>query len=509
MARHYSFWRLTSATLCILVALAWNTEFARGQTTYNFVNPTNAAFVDWDDSANWNPTGFPNAPGDAAIFTRPTVSPSASFSILLPFDQDTTVGSIFIDSTGQTEGHGFEIDGGQLIFQTTSGSAAFTTTADGGSPNGDRVTVWNDISVLSDLVVTLEHKSNLNSSSFINSLFTGASDRTITKEGLANMEMSSHGFSGFGGQYVINNGAIRFLGDSNFSQSTGITVNSGGQLQFNSNASAATYNWELADGAVLKLNGTGKSGGSAPGGALRFQGQAGQGATHATLFSPVELQTDSEIAAGPATVTGELAGVVSGSGGLIKSAPGILILSNAGNSYAGDTTIVQGTLSLTNPFLSDLADVFLATGTTLNLNYSDTDVIDSLFINGESQSEGLWGATGNVSADFQTDLITGLGLLQVSTFVAPGLAGDYNDNGTVDAADYVTWRKNNGTGNALPNDNDLGTPVSSAHYDLWVTNFGSTSGGGSGGELAAIPEPSAAMLAVFALCGLLAAAKRR
>ena len=34
----------------------------------------------------------------------------------------------------------------------------------------------------------------------------------------------------------------------------------------------------------------------------------------------------------------------------------------------------------------------------------------------------------------------------------PRRPGDYNDDGTVNAADYVVWRKNEGTMNVLPND---------------------------------------------------------
>src|SRR5215813_4339842 len=66
-------------------------------------------------------------------------------------------------------------------------------------------------------------------------------------------------------------------------------------------------------------------------------------------------------------------------------------------------------------------------------------------------------------------------LLQ-ATGPAPPL-GDFNNNGTVDAADYVVWRKNLNGPYALPNDNGLGTPVSSAHYDLWRSSFGNTGAG--------------------------------
>jgi hypothetical protein len=63
---------------------------------------------------------------------------------------------------------------------------------------------------------------------------------------------------------------------------------------------------------------------------------------------------------------------------------------------------------------------------------------------------------------------------------APGLQGDYNGDGKVDAADYVVWRKTDGTQNG---------------YNTWRTNFGRTSG--SGASLAgatSVPEPATCSL---------------
>lgn len=82
----------------------------------------------------------------------------------------------------------------------------------------------------------------------------------------------------------------------------------------------------------------------------------------------------------------------------------------------------------------------------------------------------------------------------------PVLAGDFNGDHVVDAADYVVWRKNDGTNNALQNDSGLGTPVGQAHYALWRSTFGSSSLG-SGSALdgnAAIPEPASHLLALLA-----------
>jgi hypothetical protein len=85
----------------------------------------------------------------------------------------------------------------------------------------------------------------------------------------------------------------------------------------------------------------------------------------------------------------------------------------------------------------------------------------------------------------------------VTASAPPGLFGDFNDDGSVDAADYVMWRKNDGTNNALPNDNGLGTPIGALHYNLWRTNFGETSGGGAGGNSTGVPEPASLALIVL------------
>jgi hypothetical protein len=65
-----------------------------------------------------------------------------------------------------------------------------------------------------------------------------------------------------------------------------------------------------------------------------------------------------------------------------------------------------------------------------------------------------------------------------------GLPGDYNNNGTVDAADYALWRKNPSAYGGTP-----------AGYNTWRTNFGRPPGSGSsldGGG--AVPEPSTIVL---------------
>ncbi|MEX2170546.1 MAG: hypothetical protein WD851_14620 [Pirellulales bacterium] len=84
----------------------------------------------------------------------------------------------------------------------------------------------------------------------------------------------------------------------------------------------------------------------------------------------------------------------------------------------------------------------------------------------------------------------------------PGVPGDYNGDGAVNAADYTLWRD----GGALLNEvADPGT-VSPADYTEWRARFGNTSG--SGGGVSAVPEPSGVLLALAAACGLGAARLR-
>ena len=85
--------------------------------------------------------------------------------------------------------------------------------------------------------------------------------------------------------------------------------------------------------------------------------------------------------------------------------------------------------------------------------------------------------------------------IRVGRFIA-GTPGDFNDDGSVDAADYVLWRKNEGTENSLPNDDGLGTPIRAEHYDLWRANFGGPAAPGL--STIAVPEPGSALLLIIA-----------
>jgi hypothetical protein len=79
------------------------------------------------------------------------------------------------------------------------------------------------------------------------------------------------------------------------------------------------------------------------------------------------------------------------------------------------------------------------------------------------------------------------------------LEGDYNRDGTVDAADYVVWRDQMGIeGNSLIADGNRNGEIDQADYDVWKSNFGRTSSANlsNGTEPLAVPEPKAAAMLV-------------
>jgi hypothetical protein len=91
-----------------------------------------------------------------------------------------------------------------------------------------------------------------------------------------------------------------------------------------------------------------------------------------------------------------------------------------------------------------------------------------------------------------------------ATGVAPGIPGDYNSDGKVDARDYVVWRKYAGTTHGLPNDPTGGT-IGPTQYTTWRSHFG-TGGPGAGSSLAsgsAVPEPACILLAFVGAFGLI------
>ena len=129
----------------------------------------------------------------------------------------------------------------------------------------------------------------------------------------------------------------------------------------------------------------------------------------------------------------------------------------------------------------------------VNGNVSLNGTLDVALVNSFMPSVGNafdildWGTLGGTFSTLQLPSLTG-GLtwntsrLYTDGILSIGLPGDFNATGTVDAADYVVWRKENGA---------------PAEYDTWRANFGNTTGSGAGaGANISVPEPATLVMLI-------------
>jgi autotransporter-associated beta strand protein len=125
---------------------------------------------------------------------------------------------------------------------------------------------------------------------------------------------------------------------------------------------------------------------------------------------------------------------------LIKSGTGTQNL-NGANSYSGNTTVKAGTLAFGQATLPTNGIVTVTNGAVLSLNFSGTNQVAVILLNGVSQSPGIYNAAS--SAPY----LAGTGSLLIATPVAtnsPPLAYLYSSGGNSLTfswpADHTGWR---------------------------------------------------------------------
>lgn len=153
---------------------------------------------------------------------------------------------------------------------------------------------------------------------------------------------------------------------------------------------------------------------------------------------------------------------------------------NAGSQY--DQLVVNGGAALDGTLSVSLVGFTPLAGDAFTILTAES-------LGGEFSTLSLPGA-------FQWDVDYGATALVLSV-IGPGLAGDFNADNKVDMADYVVWRKTDG---------------SPQRYETWRSHYGNPPGAGSFVESsgpANIPEPASIFFVVTAACGLALRRTRR
>jgi T5SS/PEP-CTERM-associated repeat protein len=134
------------------------------------------------------------------------------------------------------------------------------------------------------------------------------------------------------------------------------------------------------------------------------------------------------------------------------------------------------------------------------------------FIPSPGQSFNILTAAGGLDGTFDTTNLPALaGGLYFNLAYTPtainlsvaGILGDYNRNGTIDASDYVVWRKTvSQSGPALAADGNNDGHIDSGDFAIWRTSYGAQAAGSGASFTATIPEPTSLVMLLIAAAAL-------
>jgi autotransporter-associated beta strand protein len=272
----------------------------------------------------------------------------------------------------------------------------------------------------------------------------------VTKTG--NSQLVLAGSSTFGGTFTINGGQVRVDGPSaTISGPTKITIANGALLELD-NGSITVPTIDNVAGGIAHLYG----------GTLKSPNITGNLVNDGGTLAPAATPAIRKI------------------GGSLDENDGTLqMLINSATSFdrlqIGTTADLGGTLLVQlgngySPALNQIFQILTApsgiTGTFANL------LLPAL------------------SAGKTWQLLYGANDVRLTVAAIVGITGDYNQNGIVDAGDYVVWRKSLGSTTKLAADGNHNGVIDQADYDIWRQRLGSTSGGLGSGSNAVVPEPN-------------------
>jgi fibronectin-binding autotransporter adhesin len=388
----------------------------------------------------------------------------------------TTAGNAQIVLEGGTA---FTAPGGQASFSTWSTAGNATITAQGGTVAG-----------AGGGTIAFDYSSQAGSATLIaNGGVNGGAGGAIYFRRAATGDYA---------RIIVNSGGVADFGGNRIYGGTSVgSIEGAGTFALNgSELTTGNLNTDTTvSGAIVDVPGT------SPDGRLTKVG-----AGTLTLAGNNTYSGLTKVNAGTLVVNGAIAGPAEvNSGATLKGAGTIAstVTVNAGGTFApGNSpgTITIGSLAMTPGGILDFElgttayDRIVATG-----NAALAGILNVSLLGGFTPAAGNsfnlldWSSTtGSFNTLNLAPLPSGL-FWDTSQLYTAGvlsvvatLPGDFNQDSVVDAADYVAWSKGGLT---------AATPE---NYNLWRTNFGSTSPGSGASTNSATPEPASWILLVVA-----------
>lgn len=204
---------------------------------------------------------------------------------------------------------------------------------------------------------------------------------------------------------LANGGSNSSIGKAD--STAGTLVFNGGTLSYVGAGDGTDRLFTLAAAAAILSNGTSP---------LTFASTGTLAHTNPTIHRTLTLGGENT---GENTFNPLIGDAGTGKTSVTKAGAGKWILTGT-HGYTGTTAVNGGTLVLQNTSaLADASSVSLSATGTLQLDLPGTDTIKSLTIDNLPQLPGKWGRIGSMAAlgaDFETDRITGDGLLQTTSY---------------------------------------------------------------------------------------------
>jgi fibronectin-binding autotransporter adhesin len=350
---------------------------------------------------------------------------------------------------------------GQLNMGTNAGFAAYSANRIVNLGGASSPVTWASNNFVTG-VLRLGDEGENATVDFQNPIDLSAGARTITAaNGTAAIDgIVSGAISGSGGSLTKDgNGTLKLTGNNTYDGGTTISA---GRLLVSNTTGSGTGSGAVAVNAGT-LGGTGSISGTVTvaSGAHIAPGESIESLAVGSLVVNTGSFLDFELGApGSPGVTSDLINVINTDGLTLNG--GAVTLADVGGLATGTYTLIDyaGTLG------GSVANLGTPTGGPAGFIYS------------------LVNNAANTSIDLHV-----------------GVPGDYNDNGVVDAGDYLLWRKG-----VQPLTNEVAAPLGttdSADYDAWRARFGNpipVSGAGSGlAGIPAVPEPTSFVLVILVL----------